>query len=211
VVLTAGCAYRLGSHLLVREFNRAGPFQGLLLRYTQALITQMAQTAVCNRHHSIEQQFCRWLLLTLDRLPSPELVMTQELVASMLGVRRESITDAARNLREMGFIRCRRGHISVLDRAGLEQRSCECYAVVRMEINRLLSDGLQRRGATIGERNTEQQLEQACGTVYDQHEEQDGNEVTCRLDGREQVIHMDEDPGWRIPVKDGRVVVDPKS
>jgi CRP-like cAMP-binding protein len=114
--------------------------QRLLLRYTQALITQMIQTAACNRHHSVEQQLCRWLLLTLDRLPSQELIMTQELVATMLGVRREGITQAAGNLQESGLIRYRRGHIAVADRAGLEARACECYAVVKKELGRLLSD-----------------------------------------------------------------------
>ena len=114
--------------------------QRLLLRYTQALMTQMAQTAACNRHHSVEQQLCRWLLLTMDRMPEGEVVMTQELVASMLGVRRESVTDAAGRLQSSGYIRYRRGHISVLDRAGLEGRACECYSVVKKEIDRLLSD-----------------------------------------------------------------------
>jgi CRP-like cAMP-binding protein len=114
--------------------------QRLLLRYTQALITQMAQTAVCNRHHSVEQQLSRWLLSTLDRIPSGELVMTQELVASMLGVRREGITVAAGALQDAGYIRYRRGHIAVLDRSGLESRSCECYTVVKKELGRLLSD-----------------------------------------------------------------------
>ena len=126
--------------MLKEEFNRAGLLQRLLLRYTQALITQMCQTAACNRHHSVEQQLCRWLLLTLDRLPSNELVMTQELVASMLGVRREGITEAAGNLQRAGFIRYRRGHIAVLERSGLEARACECYAVVKKELGRLLSD-----------------------------------------------------------------------
>ena len=140
VVQTAGHAYRLPRHLLKSEFERGGPLQRLLLRYTQALITQMAQTAVCNRHHSIEQQLCRWLLVTLDRVPSGELVMTQELVASMLGVRREGITEAAGKLQQAGVIRYRRGHISVLDRTGLEGRSCECYGVVKAEIDRLLTD-----------------------------------------------------------------------
>jgi len=140
VVQTAGHAYRLERRLLKQEFNRAGLLQRLLLRYTQALMTQMAQTAVCNRHHSVEQQLCRWLLLTLDRLPSNELVMTQELVASMLGVRREGITEAAGNLQRAGVISYRRGHIAVLDRAGLESSACECYAVVRKELRRLLSD-----------------------------------------------------------------------
>jgi CRP-like cAMP-binding protein len=140
VVQTAGHAYRLKGRLLKEEFNRAGPLQRLLLRYTQALITQMSQTAVCNRHHSVEQQLCRWLLLTLDRLPSNELIMTQELVASMLGVRREGITEAAGKLQSAGFIRYRRGHIEVLHRAGLESHACECYAVVKKELSRLLSD-----------------------------------------------------------------------
>ena len=140
VVLSAGYGYRLKARLLKEEFSRAGPLFHLLLRYTQALITQMTQTAVCNRHHSVEQQLCRWLLLTLDRVPTGELVMTQELVASMLGVRREGITEAAGKLQQAGLIRYRRGHISVLARAGLEARTCECYAVVKTEIHRLLSD-----------------------------------------------------------------------
>ena len=140
VVQTAGHAYRLPRQVLKSEFERGGPLQRLLLRYTQALITQMAQTAVCNRHHSIEQQLCRWLLVTLDRVPSGQLVMTQELVASMLGVRREGITEAAGRLQQAGVIRYRRGHIAVLDRTGLEQRSCECYGVVKAEIDRLLTD-----------------------------------------------------------------------
>jgi CRP-like cAMP-binding protein len=140
VVQTAGHAYRLTSRLLKEEFNRAGLLQRLLLRYTQALMTQMSQTAACTRHHSVEQQLCRWLLLTLDRLPGNELVMTQELVASMLGVRREGITEAAGKLQDVGFIRYRRGHIAVLDRSGLETRACECYAVVKKELGRLLAD-----------------------------------------------------------------------
>ena len=140
VVQTAGHAYRLESRLLMQEFDRGGLMQRLLLRYTQALITQMTQTAACNRHHSVEQQLCRWLLLTLDRLPSNELVMTQELVASMLGVRREGITEAAGKLQQAGFIRYRRGHITVLERSGLEAHACECYAVVKKELIRLLSD-----------------------------------------------------------------------
>jgi CRP-like cAMP-binding protein len=140
VVQTAGQAYRLDRATLKQEFDRAAGLQRLLLRYTQALMTQMAQTAVCNRHHSVEQQLCRWLLLTLDRLPTRELVMTQELVASMLGVRRESVTDAAGHLQAAGCIRYRRGHIGVLDRVGLEIRACECYGVVKKEISRLLSD-----------------------------------------------------------------------
>jgi CRP-like cAMP-binding protein len=140
VVQTAGHGYRLKRHVLKQEFDRAGLFQRLLLRYTQALMTQMSQTAVCNRHHSIEQQLCRWLLLTLDRLPSNELIMTQELVASMLGVRREGITEAAGKLQSAGFISYRRGHISVLNRAGLESHTCECYAVVKKELARLLTN-----------------------------------------------------------------------
>jgi CRP-like cAMP-binding protein len=140
VVQTAGHAYRLQGRLLKQEFGRGGMVQGLLLRYTQALITQMFQTAACNRHHSVEQQLCRWLLLTLDRMPSGELVMTQELVASMLGVRREGITQAAGSLQNAGFIRYRRGHISILERSGLEARACECYGVVKKELARLLSD-----------------------------------------------------------------------
>ena len=145
VVQTAGHAYRLERGLMQQEFNRAGLMQRLLLRYTQALITQMSQTAVCNRHHSVEQQLCRWLLLTLDRVPSRELIMTQELVASMLGVRRESITEAAGQLQNAGYIRYRRGHIGVLDRSGLEARTCECYAVVKKELNRLLPDERHRQ------------------------------------------------------------------
>jgi CRP-like cAMP-binding protein len=140
VVQTAGHAYRLDRHLLKQAFERPGLVQGLLLRYTQALIAQVSQTAACNRHHSVEQQLSRWLLLTLDRAPGRELVMTQELVASMLGVRRESVTDAAGKLQQFGFIRYRRGHITVVDRNGLETRACECYAVVKKEIGRLLCD-----------------------------------------------------------------------
>lgn len=139
VVQTAGNAYRLERCLLKREFDRAGVLQRLLLLYTQALMTLMTQTAVCTRHHSIDQQLCRWLLLTLDRLPSTELVITQELIAGMLGVRRESVTDTAGKLQRAGIISYRRGHISVLNRAGLEAGACECYAVVRKELNRLLS------------------------------------------------------------------------
>ncbi|TAJ23210.1 MAG: Crp/Fnr family transcriptional regulator [Rugosibacter sp.] len=140
VVQTAGHAYRMDRHLLMQEFNRAGLMQRLLLRYTQALLTQMAQTAACNRHHTVEQQLCRWLLLTLDRTPTNELTMTQELIANMLGVRREGITEAAGNLQRTGFISYRRGHITVLDRLGLEKNTCECYAVVKKELGRLLFD-----------------------------------------------------------------------
>jgi CRP-like cAMP-binding protein len=146
VVQTAGHGYRLQGRLLKEEFNRAGLMQRLLLRYTQALGTQMFQTAACNRHHSVEQQLCRWLLLTLDRLPSHELVMTQELIASLLGVRREGITEAAGNLQRSGVIRYRRGHIAVLERSGLEAGACECYAVVKKELGRLLCDVRYRQG-----------------------------------------------------------------
>ncbi|MEO8992764.1 MAG: Crp/Fnr family transcriptional regulator [Nitrosospira sp.] len=139
-VQTSGYGYRLKASLLLQEFNLGGPIQRLLLRYTQALITQISQTAVCNRHHTIEQQLCRWLLLTLDRLNSQELVMTQELIASMLGVRREGITEAAGKLQQAEIIRYRRGHITVLDRAGLETHVCECYDVVKKEFDRMFSD-----------------------------------------------------------------------
>jgi CRP-like cAMP-binding protein len=138
VVQSGGGGLRLRANILMREFNRAGPVLHLLLRYTQALITQMAQTAVCNRHHSLDQQLCRWLLLSLDRLQSNQLVMTQELIANMLGVRREGVTEAAGRLHRAGIINYRRGHISVLDREQLEQRTCECYAVVKKEYDRLL-------------------------------------------------------------------------
>jgi CRP-like cAMP-binding protein len=139
VVQSAGKGFRLNARLMKEEFDRAGPAMHLLLRYTQALITQMSQTAVCNRHHSVDQQLCRWLLLSLDRLSGNELVMTQELIANMLGVRREGVTEAALKLQNAGLIRYARGHIKVLDRAGLEERSCECYEVVKKEYDRLLS------------------------------------------------------------------------
>jgi len=151
VVQTAGHAYRLSGHLLLQEFRRAGGLQRVLLRYTQALITQMIQTAACNRHHSVEQQLCRWLLLTLDRVQSRELAMTQELVAGMLGVRREGITEAAGKLRRAGLIRYHRGRIAVLERAGLEARACECYAVVKQEFGKLLADANYRHGLLAGE------------------------------------------------------------
>jgi CRP-like cAMP-binding protein len=138
VVQTGGQGYRLPGRVLKEEFSRGGQMQQLLLRYTQALLTQMCQTSACNRHHSIAQQLCRWLLLTLDRLPSNELIMTQELVANALGVRREGVTEAAGHLQTAGCIRYRRGHIAVLDRSGLEARSCECYQVVKTEFARLL-------------------------------------------------------------------------
>jgi len=148
VVQIAGHAYRLDGRLLKEEFDRAGLAQHLLLRYTQALMTQMSQTAACNRHHTVEQQLCRWLLLTLDRMATNELVMTQELVANMLGVRREGITEAAGRLQQAGIISYRRGHIAVLERSGLETRACECYAVVKKELARLLSDVLYRQSPT---------------------------------------------------------------
>jgi CRP-like cAMP-binding protein len=138
LVQTAGHAYRLERHSLSTEFKHAGLFQRMLLRYSQALLTQVSQTSACNRHHSIEQQLARWLLATLDRIPSGELIMTQELVANMLGVRRESVTTAAGNLQQAGCINYRRGHISILNRKVLEGRVCECYLVVRKEVNRLM-------------------------------------------------------------------------
>jgi CRP-like cAMP-binding protein len=140
VVQSAGYAYQLSSHKLKDEFHRNGGMQVLLLRYTQALITQMSQTAVCNRHHTVDQQLCRWLLLSLDRLNSNQLVMTQELIANMLGVRREGVTDAAGKLQKLGVIQYTRGQITVLDRPQLEKLSCECYAVVKKETDRLLAD-----------------------------------------------------------------------
>jgi CRP-like cAMP-binding protein len=140
VVQSAGHAYRLNGQVLKREFTRAAALQHLLLRYTLALTAQMAQTAVCNRHHTVDQQLCRWLLLSLDRLRSNDLEMTQELIANMLGVRREGVTEAAGRLQSAGLIHYRRGHISVLDRPGLEKRVCECYEVVRKEFRRLLPD-----------------------------------------------------------------------
>jgi CRP-like cAMP-binding protein len=138
VVQSAGKGYRLRAADIKKEFNTSGPVLHLLLRYTQALITQMAQTAVCNRHHSLDQQLCRWLLMSLDRLSGNELVMTQELIANMLGVRREGVTEAALKLQKLGLIRYARGHITVLDRPGLESRVCECYSVVKKEYDRLL-------------------------------------------------------------------------
>jgi len=140
VVQSEGLAYRLHAPALMQEFNRSGAFQHLLLRYTMALLTQMAQTAVCNRHHTIDQQLCRWLLLSLDRLPSNVLRMTQELIANMLGVRREGVAEAAGKLQKDGLIQYSRGCITVLDRPGLEERVCECYEVVREEFERLLPD-----------------------------------------------------------------------
>lgn len=142
VVQSAGEGWRLRAAVLKEEFNNSHPVMHLLLRYTQALITQMSQTAVCNRHHSLDQQLCRWLLLSLDRLQGSDLVMTQELIANMLGVRREGVTEAALKLQKNGLIRYARGHITVLDRPGLEARTCECYAVVKKEYDRLLPDRL---------------------------------------------------------------------
>jgi len=138
VVQSAGRGYRLRAAAIKQEFDRSGPVMHLLLRYTQALITQMAQTAVCNRHHTLDQQLCRWLLLSLDRLSGDELVMTQELIANMLGVRREGVTEAALKLQKLGIIRYKRGHISVIDRGALQGRVCECYGVVKAEYDRLL-------------------------------------------------------------------------
>jgi CRP-like cAMP-binding protein len=140
VVQSAGFGYRLKSKLLMDEFNKGGPVLHLLLRYTQALLTQMSQTAACNRHHTLDQQLCRWLLLSLDRLNSNDLVMTQELIANMLGVRREGVTEAAEKLQKAGLINYTRGHITVIDRPGLEAQACECYAVVKKEFDRLLPD-----------------------------------------------------------------------
>jgi CRP-like cAMP-binding protein len=144
VVQSAGHGFRLNASVLRREFERGGALQHLLLRYTQALITQMTQTAVCNRHHSVDQQLCRWLLLSLDRLPGNELAMTQELIANMLGVRREGVTEAAGKLQAEGLIHYSRGHITVLDRKQLEARVCECYVVVKKEYERLLPESATR-------------------------------------------------------------------
>ena len=144
VVQSAGMGVRLSAQKIRDEFNRSGPVMHLLLRYTQALIAQMVQTAACNRHHSLDQQLCRWLLLSLDRLPGNELVMTQELIANMLGVRREGVTEAALKLQAAGLIRYARGRITVLDRKGLELRTCECYGVVKHEYDRLLPTELAR-------------------------------------------------------------------
>jgi CRP-like cAMP-binding protein len=138
VVQSAGEGFRISAQAISEEFNQSAPVMHLLLRYTQALITQMSQTAACNRHHSVNQQLCRWLLLSLDRLPGNDLRMTQELIANMLGVRREGVTDAAMNLQREGLIRYARGHIHVLNRPGLERRTCECYGVVKREYDRLL-------------------------------------------------------------------------
>jgi CRP-like cAMP-binding protein len=148
VVQTGGFGYRLPVRILMEEFNRNGPVMRLLLRYTQALLTHRSLTAVCNRHHTVEQQLCRWLLLTLDRLGNKELTMTQELISNMLGVRREGVTEAAGRLQAHGDISYRRGHITVADRAGLEQQVCECYGVVKKEFERLLSDVRQRQHAS---------------------------------------------------------------
>ena len=140
VVQSAGKSYRIKAQTILEEFGKAGPMMNLFLRYTQALITQMSQTAVCNRHHTLDQQFCRWLLLSLDRLTSNDLVMTQELISNMLGVRREGVTEAALKVQKAGLISYSRGHIKILDRKGLEHRTCECYQVVKTEYERLLPD-----------------------------------------------------------------------
>jgi CRP-like cAMP-binding protein len=156
VVLTAGHAFWLGAEALKDEFQRTGPLMHLLLHYTQALITQTAQTAVCNRRHSLDQRLCRWLLLCLDRLQGDDIVITQETIAHMLGVRRESVTEAAHKLQKLGLVQYGRGRIAVLDRRGLEQRACECYSVVRKEYDRLLPDppatqaAAQQRAARVG-------------------------------------------------------------
>lgn len=152
VVQSGGTGFRMAGQRLIDEFNRHGPLMSLVLRYTQALITQMAQTAVCNRHHTIDQQLCRWLLLSLDRLPSNHLIMTQELIANMLGVRREGVTESAGRLQKLGVIEYRRGHIEVLDRSQLEQLSCECYAVVKRETDRLLRTDPHQACHPVGER-----------------------------------------------------------
>src|SRR5471030_14447 len=157
VVQTGGQGYRLKAQVMSQKFNRAGLMQQLLLRYTQALITQMSQTAACNRHHSLVQQLCRWLLLTLDRMPTNELIMTQELVANMLGVRREGVTEAAGKLQQAGVIRYRRGHITVLDRSGLESQVCECYAVVKTEFARLLPDLRHRQDIFLQPQNAKRE------------------------------------------------------
>lgn len=142
LVQSAGQAFRVPSKVLKEEFRRGGALQHVLLRYTQALITQMSQTAVCNRHHSVKQQFCRWLLMSLDRLATNALTMTQKLIANMLGVRREGVTEAAGKLQKLGLIDYQRGRITVLDRAGVEKQACECYEVVKNEFKRLLPPGL---------------------------------------------------------------------
>jgi CRP-like cAMP-binding protein len=151
VVQSAGRGHRLNAAMVKAEFDRGGPLQHVLLRYTQALIAQMTQTAVCNRHHSVDQQLCRWLLLSLDRLPSNKLAMTQELIANMLGVRREGVTEAAGHLQDAGLIRYSRGHITVLDRPKLEKRVCECYEVVRKEMERLLPEKVARYTSSQGQ------------------------------------------------------------
>ncbi|MGZ8236308.1 MAG: Crp/Fnr family transcriptional regulator [Methylobacter sp.] len=150
MVYSSGYAYRLRGQIFSKECNRYGALHHLMLRYSQVLITQMAQTAVCNRYHSVDQQLCNWLLISLDRLSGKELIMTQELIANMLGVRREGVTEAARKLQRAGLIDYRRGHITVLDRSGLEARVCECYQVVKKESNRLLPP--QRDSLTSGNR-----------------------------------------------------------
>jgi CRP-like cAMP-binding protein len=158
VVLNAGHAFRMRAQALKEEFERAGPLMRLLLRYTQALITQIAQTAACNRHHSLDQRLARWLLFCLDRMQGNEVGMTQELIANMLGVRREGVTAAAQTLQRLGLIHCSRGHIDVLDRRGLEQRACECYEVVHRECERLLprNEAAKRRARAVEQPGTAQ-------------------------------------------------------
>lgn len=165
VVLGAGHGFRVKSQLIREEFERAGPVMPLLLRYTQALMTQIAQTAVCNRHHALDQQLCRLLLLSLDRLPGSEVLMTQEVIAHQLGVRREGVTEAAHKLQSAGLIRYSRGHISVLDRAGLERRTCECYAVVKKEYDRLLPEVAAARPGAIAAQGSPAHAEQGAGRV----------------------------------------------
>jgi len=164
VVLRAGHAFRMRAHALKEEFQRAGPLMHLLLRYSQALITQIAQTAACNRHHSLDQRMCRWLLLSLDRMQGNDVGMTQELIANMLGARRESVTAAAQPLQRLGLIHCSRGHIFVLDHRGMEQRVCECYAVVRKEYERLLphSGATQERDSAMAQPGTHSQYPPVC-------------------------------------------------
>ena len=168
VVQTGGQGYRLKAQPMLQEFSRAGLVQQLMLRYTQALLTQVSQTAVCNRHHALLQQLCGWLLVTLDRMLTNELIMTQELVASMLGVRREGVTEAAGKLQEAGIIRYRRGHITVVERSGLESQVCECYEVVKKEFARLLPDVLQRQDISLQSQNMRrealiQTTDRSCG------------------------------------------------
>ncbi|HSQ11163.1 MAG TPA: Crp/Fnr family transcriptional regulator [Burkholderiaceae bacterium] len=166
VVLTAGHAFRLGAQALKDEFHRTGPLMHLLLHYTQALITQTAQTAVCNRHHSLDQRLCRWLLLSLDRSQGDDFAITQQVIAHMLGVRRESVTEAAHKLQELGLVRCGRGHIVVLDRRGLEKRACECYSAVRKEYDRLLPDRRATQAAALQRATPVGALQPVCSLAH---------------------------------------------